>query len=361
MKVLAWPGLAAWGANPYCYLLYSEMQSAGCTVEDFITVVKGRPHRLLWDHFEIFHAHWPEHILYQRNWLICVVKLCIFMIIVLILKWRGTSVIWTVHNIEPHREVENWIKKLFYGYWCRVVNGTIYLSRISSEMAMSKYPRLQKVPYIIIPHGHYRQIYSNVIAREEARKRLQIEPDRIMLLCFGRIMRYKGITELIEAFGEMYTTYKTVLMIVGPGAEADYVREVKRLAERKGLNKGDDKSIRIIDRYIAEEDVQIFMNAADMIILPYKNILNSGASLLALSFNKPVIVPSLGSMRELQELVGNQWVYCYAPPLNSENLKRGIEHLLNCDRPAVAPLEPFGWQRIAQQTLSFYRTVMEDG
>jgi len=52
-------------------------------------------------------------------------------------------------------------------------------------------------------------------------------------------------------------------------------------------------------RYIEDNEVQVFFNACDIVVLPYLNILTSGAAVLALSFGRPVIAPDKGCIPEL--------------------------------------------------------------
>jgi glycosyltransferase involved in cell wall biosynthesis len=47
---------------------------------------------------------------------------------------------------------------------------------------------------------------------------------------------------------------------------------------------------------IPDEDIQLYMNAADVVVLPYRNVLNSGVLQLAYSFAKPVVAAAVGSL-----------------------------------------------------------------
>ena len=64
-------------------------------------------------------------------------------------------------------------------------------------------------------------------------------------------------------------------------------------------------------RSVPVEDVQAHFAAADLVVLPYRKTLNSAVALLALSFDRPVLVPNAGSMAELQREVGAEWVLIY--------------------------------------------------
>jgi hypothetical protein len=94
---------------------------------------------------------------------------------------------------------------------------------------------------------------------------------------------------------------------------------------------------------------------SDMIVLPYRTITNSGAAILALSAQLPVLCPNMGSMPELQQLVGTEWVRLFDGPISQSQLREAVTWL---GPPRGAPnLEPFAWPRLAQDTLAFYRSL----
>ena len=62
-------------------------------------------------------------------------------------------------------------------------------------------------------------------------------------------------------------------------------------------------------RYISDEETQIYLRASDLVVLPYRDILNSGSALLALSFDRPVWLPEGNLADDLRDVVGEAWVY----------------------------------------------------
>jgi glycosyltransferase involved in cell wall biosynthesis len=52
-------------------------------------------------------------------------------------------------------------------------------------------------------------------------------------------------------------------------------------------------------RYVPDAEVQCFMNACDVCVLPYHEVTTSGAAILAFSFGRPIIAPALGAFPEL--------------------------------------------------------------
>ncbi len=145
----------------------------------------------------------------------------------------------------------------------------------------------------IIPHGHYRGFYKNNIPASEAKKQLGIANDDYVFLFFGNIRAYKGLEELVEAFQRLQKKHSSItLLIAGRGLDKDIHEYINEKV------KHSDKIIAHI-KFINDDDVQLFLNASNVMVLPYKSVLTSGAALLALSFLKPVIAPRIGLIPEL--------------------------------------------------------------
>jgi glycosyltransferase involved in cell wall biosynthesis len=114
----------------------------------------------------------------------------------------------------------------------------------------------------------------------------------------GRIEPYKGITDLLDAFCEVKTD--SHLLIAGKASHADLKGNI-------AMRAGAHSNIHFYPEFIPEDQLQLFMNAADVIVLPYLHILTSGTLVLAMSFGKPVVVPDFPSLREIVPEEGALW------------------------------------------------------
>jgi beta-1,4-mannosyltransferase len=92
-------------------------------------------------------------------------------------------------------------------------------------------------------------------------------------------------------------------------------------------------------------------------VLPYRRILNSGTVLLALTFDRPVLVPDLGSMPDLQKAFGTDWIRLYAGELTTAELAGAIDWARATGRRAV-DLDRFDWRAIARRTLEVYAAIL---
>src|SRR5690606_17669800 len=86
-----------------------------------------------------------------------------------------------------------------------------------------------------------------------------------------------------------------------------------------------DARIRLQFDFIADEHVQRYFRAADLVVLPYREILNSGTALLALSFDRPVLLPRAGAGDELSRRVGSAWVRTYDDELSGADILAALD------------------------------------
>jgi hypothetical protein len=119
-----------------------------------------------------------------------------------------------------------------------------------------------------------------------------------------------------------------------------------------------DRRIQVFPEFIDDSKVQYYLGAADLVVLPFADILNSGSALLALSFDRPILVPHLGALPELQERLGSDWVRTYSGPLTAEVLCSAIEWMAGEHRQAPPRLERPTWEELAGDTVSAYREVL---
>jgi len=115
---------------------------------------------------------------------------------------------------------------------------------------------------------------------------MAIPEDARMLLFFGGIEPYKNVPLLLKAF-ERACAEGEQLWIVGRSKQEHLRLEIRHLAARI-------PNVHVVDRYVADEEIQNYMQAADIAVLPYRDGLTSAAAMLSLSFGVPVIAPRIG-------------------------------------------------------------------
>ncbi len=162
---------------------------------------------------------------------------------------------------------------------------------------MKAYGGTNKSRVVVIPHGNYIDNYENKMDLVQARKWLQLSDEDIVFLFFGSLRYYKGVNELVEAFNKLDVP-KAKLLIVGKPSD------VKLAGDLTNICKG-NKRIKIVLDFIPNNQIQIYMNGSDIVVCPYKNILTSGAIILAMSFGKPIIAPRIGCIPDILDCDGS--------------------------------------------------------
>jgi len=236
------------------------------------------------------------------------------------------------------------------------VSGFIALSDYGVHMALEEYPALRRRPYLVVPHGHYIGAYENKVSRSAAREALDLDANDRVALFVGRIARYKNVRALIRCFVELRDA-GVKLIIAGNPANALLAKEIEAAAA------GDDR-VHLRLKYVRDEELQVLLNASDVVVLPFSTVLNSGTALLGLSFGRPVLVPRAGAMPELQREFGEFWVRTYDNPLRKTDLQRALDdtgiapsalrqldHALRLNRD---------WRVAAQSTGRFYRELLAE-
>jgi len=178
------------------------------------------------------------------------------------------------------------------------------------------------------------------------------DPARPVVLFFGLLRPYKGIDVLLEAFRSVPDAE---LWIAGnPRMPVEPLREAAR---------GSASPVRIAPRFITDAEIPALMRRADLVVLPYRDIEQSGVLYTALAFGKPLVLTAVGGFPEVAERTGAARL---VPPGDPAALAATLNELI-ADPAARAGLAnaartaatgPYSWDRIAARTLDLYRSLL---
>ena len=342
LRVLAWPGLGARRSNPYTWLLYSHLAPLGVRTEDF------SPARALSGGYDILHVHWPDKALNALRLPMRAAGALTALASLDAARRRGARVVWTAHNAEPHESRHAGLERRFWSALVHRVDGVIHLSDAGRRMVEARFPALATRPSTVVTPGHFRGSYPDTITRVEARASLGIPPRARVITFFGLIRGYKGVPHLVRTARAL--PEDVVLLVAGAPQPSSLAAEVRSAAET-------DPRVRLSLGHVPDDRVQLYLRAADLVTLPFRDITNSGSALLALGFDRPVLVPALGAMGELQALAGADWVRTYQGELTPALLADALDWTRAVRSQASPPLEALDWARVAEQTLEFYRRL----
>ncbi len=299
LSVLARPADSSRSQNPYTWLLYSRLRELGVRVEEYSLG------RALLGRYDVCHVHWPEST-FNASLPEALATTQSLLIASDRLRARGAKLVWTAHNLAAHERRFPRAEAHFWRAFTRRVDAFVSLSESAAVSVRERFPELASKPGFVIPHPHYRGEYPDGLARAQARVRLGVHQDAQVLLFFGRVMSYKNVPALIAAVRALPRELSgQPLVLIVAGRANGYAERAVRSAV------GDDPRIQLRLEHVPTADVQSYFRAANLVVLPYREILNSGTAVLALSFDRPVLLPELGSGSDLARAVGSSWVKLY--------------------------------------------------
>jgi glycosyltransferase involved in cell wall biosynthesis len=274
--------------------------------------------------------------------------------LILLLKYWFRSkakVFLTVHNVLPHerRAFDRLLSRLAFGVADRLL---VHAEKLRGEAVQHFRQDPRKIA--VIPHGIC--VNGKVsTGKAEARARLGIK-EKHVLLFFGYVRPYKGLSDLIEAFKIIAEKFDVALVIAG-----EFFTEVTHYREEL-RNKNLLEKTYLVSRYIGSEEVPVFFSAADLLVQPYRTFTGqSGVTQTAYLHSLPVIATDVGG---LPELVMHEKTGIIVRPKDPKALASAIETLLSDDdkrrcygRNGNSLLEAhLTWDRVTERLLEIYAT-----
>lgn len=219
---------------------------------------------------------------------------------------RRVAFVYSVENLHPHDSRDESLDKSYVQRLVNEVDGLIVMADTSRRIFAETYRIPDRVVWGHVPHCNYIDCYPNTVSRAGARAQLGLRDDQRVLLSLGRIAGYKGLSQLTEAFMAADVP-DSVLLVAGRPQSPDALREVEAaIAERAA---GKRSVIKLVPKFIPDEELQVFFNAADATALSYSDIpMNPGSVVLAMSFGRCVWAPRKGAT---PELVGQRAYFGY--------------------------------------------------
>jgi beta-1,4-mannosyltransferase len=283
--------------------------------------------RLLSGRYDVLHLHWPEVHLEGRTVLRTILRRIAFVEALAVARVRRRAVVRTLHNAEPH-EQSGPVRRSILRLCDRWTTEWITLTPSISP------PR--PGPTTTIPLGHYQGWYPETETRSIDGR----------VLFFGLIRRYKGVEDLIEATREVERSPLSVRII----GRCDEPRLAATVAAGCLADERIEATLEFVpDRVLAGE-----IQAAEIVVLPFRVMANSSSVLLSLSLSRPVLVPRSTTMEELAEEVGEGWILMYDGDLSAQAIVDALDRA--GPRSSTGPdLSRRGWGQIASAHVEVFR------
>ena len=143
--------------------------------------------------------------------------------------------------------------------------------------------------------GNYKKLFlpilddqPNLLSQKDCLNNLSLNNNKLTLLFFGLIRRYKGLDLLIESFSylEPNILKNIQLLIVGECYENN--NKYYNMIKKYNL----ENNIKWIEEYVPDDMINLYFSCADFVVVPYRSASQSGIIPMAYNYNKPVIVSS---------------------------------------------------------------------
>lgn len=279
-------------------------------------------------------------------------------------KLMGKKIVFTAHNVNlRERDEKNTVfNRLTLKFMYHVVDHIfVHTEKMKVQLMEDFIVNENKVT--VIPFGMNNIVPQTALSRMEARRKLKLTGRDKIMLFFGNIAPYKGLDCLIWTLPHLKRKINDFKLIITgriKNSEA-YWENIRRIIKEHDLRKD------IIERieYIPDEEIEFYFKSADVLILPYKNIYQSGVLFLSYSFGLPVIATDVGSLKEYV-IEGKTGFICQ--PENPQDLAEKIclyfdSELfknLEVNRKEIMQYaaETCSWDMIAEKTHSVYKSVL---
>jgi glycosyltransferase involved in cell wall biosynthesis len=196
-----------------------------------------------------------------------------------------------------------------------------------------------------IPHGAFSHLTAQPVEQPLPPELAAV--GKPVVLCFGLIRPYKGIDVLLEAWRGIDDAE---LWVVGlPKMDLAPLRAAA------------PSNVRFVPHFVTDEEIPAYFRRADLVVLPYREIDQSGVLFTALAFGSPLLLTAVGGFPEVAASGAAELV----PPGDPAALHRALARLL-ADTDARARLGaaaraaaagPYAWDAIAAQHLALYRQL----
>jgi glycosyltransferase involved in cell wall biosynthesis len=250
----------------------------------------------------------------------------------------------TAHDVLPRepRPGQREAQRRLYEHFDAVVVHTAHGAlRLTGELG------IDPARVHVIPHGAFEHLAGN---EQGADAPAPFHTEEPVVLCFGLMRPYKGIDLLLEAWKGI------------EGAEL-WIAGMPRM-DISALQSAAPAGVRFVPRFIGDDELPAYFRRAELVVLPYREIDQSGVLFTALAFGKPLLLSDVGGFPEIAA-TGAARTF---PAGDAGALHGALRELLDdrgaraemAERARAAAAGPYSWDAVAQSTLELYEALLRE-
>jgi D-inositol-3-phosphate glycosyltransferase len=279
-------------------------------------------------------------------------------------KLLGKKIVFTAHNVNAGARDANdsWLNRATLKFQYRLCDHIfVHTEKMKGELVSGFGVSGNKLS--VIPFGVNSTVPDTTLTGVGARERLGLTTEQKVVLFFGMIAPYKGLEYLVEAMVMVIRSDPSYRLVIAgqPKNCAVYWEAIKRRVACLDLQNF------VIQRieFLPDADIEIYFKAADVLVLPYTYIFQSGVLLLGYNFGLPVIATDVGSLKE-DIVEGETGFVCR--PADSADLARTLEtyfacnlyHRLERHRKHIRAfaVDRYSWVKVGEVTRAIYTRLL---
>lgn len=305
----------------------------------------------------IFHILWNNKFhLFDRT------------LLMLYYKMQGKKVAFTAHNVNAGKRDANdsLLNKITLKAQYRLADH-IFVHTEKMKNELSNEFGVGREAITVIPFGINNSVPDTSMTPAQARSKLGISAEAKVILFFGNIGEYKGLEYLVSGFQQLASKDSSYHLIIAGSPRQGSEEYLDGIRETIGHSSYSERVIQRI-AYIPDEDTELYFKAADVLVLPYTYVFQSGVLFLGYSFGLPVIATDVGSLEE-DILEGRTGFLC--KPRDAVSLADAVERYFGSELFKELPdrrqeIRSFAnqrhsWELVGEMTRKVYLELLEKG
>ena len=287
------------------------------------------------------------------------------MVLTPFFRLLGKTIVLTVHNVNAGRRdsKDTRLNRLSLRTQYRRAD-CLFVHTEKMKRELCEEFGVQEAAVTVIPFGINNAIPNTRLSQSEARQRLGIDDAKKTILFFGRIAPYKGLEYLVAAFQQLLAQHHDYNLIIAgrPENSAQAYWSAIRKEIQDEISNG-----RVIVRadHIPDNETELYFKAADVLVLPYRHIYQSGILFLGYSFGLPILASDVGSLKD--DIIGGETGFVFKAG-DAVDLAGTIERYfasdlfanLNARRQQIRDFaaKRHSWDEVGQITMAAYANLL---
>jgi glycosyltransferase involved in cell wall biosynthesis len=280
-------------------------------------------------------------------------------------RWLGKKIVLTVHNVNAGRRDsrDTRFNRLTLCVQYRLADHIfVHTEKMRQELCQEFGIPERRIS--VIPFGINNAVPSTDLTPSDARQRLGIREGEKAILFFGHIAPYKGLEYLVSAFRRVLNRSSAYRLIIA-GRPKNCERYWTSIREEL---RDDVEGGRVLVKaeFIPDQETEIYFKAADVCVLPYRHIYQSGVLFLSHSFGLPALAADVGSLKD--DIVEGKTGFVFKPE-DPVDLAAAIERYFDSDlytelssrREEIRDFATaqHSWDLVGQSTMSVYADLLQ--